>query len=88
MENFKMVAKTFFGFEEVLAKELNQLGAQNVEQGVRMVSFYGDKGFMYKANLALRTALKVLKPIATFKVYNDQSLYKVFKVLIGQKFLE
>ncbi len=76
MENFKMVAKTFFGFEEVLAKELNQLGAQNVEQGVRMVSFYGDKGFMYKANLALRTALKVLKPIATFKVYNDQSLYK------------
>ncbi|WP_255497882.1 class I SAM-dependent RNA methyltransferase [Flavobacterium sp. I3-2] len=76
MENFKMVAKTFFGFEEVLAKELNQLGAQQVEQGVRMVSFYGDKGFMYKANLALRTALKVLKPIATFKVYNDQSLYK------------
>lgn len=76
MENFKMVAKTFFGFEEVLAKELNQLGAQKVEQGVRMVSFYGDKGFMYKANLALRTALKVLKPIATFKVYNDQSLYK------------
>ena len=71
-----MVAKTFFGFEEVLAKELNQLGAQKVEQGVRMVSFYGDKGFMYKANLALRTALKVLKPIATFKVYNDQSLYK------------
>jgi len=76
MENFKMVAKTFFGFEEVLAKELNQLGAQQVEQGVRMVSFYGDKGFMYKANLALRTALKVLKPIATFKVFNDQSLYK------------
>lgn len=76
MENFKMVAKTFFGFEEILAKELNQLGAQQVEQGVRMVSFYGDKGFMYKANLALRTALKVLKPIATFKVFNDQSLYK------------
>lgn len=76
MENFKMVAKTFFGFEEVLAKELNQLGAQKVEPGVRMVSFYGDKGFMYKANLALRTALKILKPIATFKVYNDQSLYK------------
>ena len=47
--NFKMVAKTFFGFEEILAKELQMLGAQNVEQGVRMVSFKGDKGFMYKA---------------------------------------
>jgi hypothetical protein len=63
MENFKMVAKTFFGFEEILAKELQQLGAQEVEIGTRMVSFKGDKGFMYKANLSLRTALKILKPI-------------------------
>ena len=75
MENFKMVAKTLFGFEEVLAKELLQLGAQKIEQGTRVVSFMGDKGFMYKANLALRTALKILKPIKTFKAYNDKSLY-------------
>lgn len=75
-QNFKMVAKTFFGFEEILAKELQQLGAQNVEKGTRVVSFVGDKGFMYKANLALRTALKILKPIKTFKAYNDNSLYK------------
>ena len=60
--NFKMIAKTFFGFEELLEKELKQLGAQEVEKGNRMVSFIGDKGFMYKANLCLRTALKVLKP--------------------------
>ena len=71
-----MVAKTLFGFEEILAKELHQLGAQNVEAGVRMVSFAGDKGFMYKANLALRTALKILKPIHSFKAYNDMSLYR------------
>lgn len=71
-----MVAKTFFGFEEILAKELQMLGAQNVEQGVRMVSFKGDKGFMYKANLSLRTALKILKPIYFFKANNEQALYK------------
>ncbi|AJA69461.1 RNA methyltransferase [Myroides odoratimimus] len=71
-----MVAKTFFGFEEVLAKELQLLGALNVQQGTRMVSFKGDKGFMYKANLSLRTALKILKPIATFAVYNEANLYK------------
>lgn len=76
MENFKMIAKTFFGFEEILAKELQVLGAQKVEQGVRMVSFVGDKGFMYKANLALRTALKILKPIYQFRATNEQSLYK------------
>lgn len=75
MENFKMIAKTFFGLEEILAKELTQLGAQRVEMGTRMVSFYGDKGFMYKANLALRTALKILKPIKQFKVTDERSLY-------------
>jgi putative N6-adenine-specific DNA methylase len=71
-----MVAKTFFGFEEILAKELQLLGAQEVEQGVRMVSFKGDKGFMYKANLSLRTALKILKPIYYFRANNDAGLYK------------
>ncbi|MFZ4678804.1 MAG: THUMP domain-containing class I SAM-dependent RNA methyltransferase [Flavobacterium sp.] len=76
MENFKMIAKTFFGFEEILAKELQLLGAQEVEIGTRAVSFKGDKGFMYKANLSLRTALKILKPIYYFKATNDQNLYK------------
>jgi putative N6-adenine-specific DNA methylase len=74
--NFKMVAKTFFGFEEILAKELQLLGAQDVEQGIRMVSFKGDKGFMYKANLALRTALKILKPVYYFKATSEDTLYR------------
>lgn len=76
-----MVAKTLFGFEELLAKELTQLGAQDVKIGVRNVSFTGDKGFMYKANLGLRTAIKILKPIETFKVRNEQDLYdKIYKM--------
>ena len=48
MENFKMTAKTFFGFEEILAKELQILGAQHVEIGTRVVSFKGDKGLCIK----------------------------------------
>lgn len=75
-ENFLMIAKTFFGFEDILETELNKLGAQNVKKGTRSVSFYGDKGFMYKANLSLRTALKILKPIAHFKVTDEKSLYQ------------
>lgn len=71
-----MVAKTFFGFEEVLARELQLLGAQDVRPGTRVVSFLGDKGFMYKANLALRTALKILKPIHQFRTTNDDTLYR------------
>ncbi|MBL7886042.1 MAG: class I SAM-dependent RNA methyltransferase [Flavobacterium sp.] len=88
MENFKMIAKTFFGFEEILAKELQLLGAQEVEIGTRAVSFKGDKGFMYKANLSLRTALKILKPIYHFRVFNDQSLYKGIQGIDWSKYLE
>src|SRR5690554_2430692 len=88
MENFKMVAKTFFGFEEVLANELLKLGAQRVEKGTRMVSFYGDKGFMYKANLALRTALKILKPIKQFRVFNETSLYEGIQSIDWKDYLK
>ena len=76
-----MVAKTLFGFEELLERELIRLGAMHVKKGVRNVSFEGDKGFMYKANLALRTAIKILKPIKTFRVKNEQDLYdQVYKM--------
>lgn len=79
--NFKMVAKTLFGFEDLLAKELTQLGAMNVTPGVRNVQFDGDKGFMYKANIALRTAIKILMPIKSFKIKNEQDLYdKVYQM--------
>lgn len=71
-----MVAKTLFGFEEILAKELRNLGGTQVKEGVRNVSFVGDMGFMYKANLCLRTAIKILMPIHSFYVRNERDLYK------------
>ena len=83
-----MIAKTFFGFEEILANELKNLGAQDVEKGVRMVSFKGDKGFMYKANLALRTALKIIKPIYFFKARNENDLYKGISGVNWSKLLQ
>jgi len=75
-DNFYMLAKTMFGLEEILAEELRKLGAQNVKPMNRAVSFKGDKGFMYKANLNLRTALRVLKPIAHFQAHDEKELYK------------
>ena len=75
-DNFYMIAKTMFGFEELLAKELIELGAQDVKCMNRAVSFKGDKGFMYKANLNLRTALRILKPIAHFQAHDEKELYK------------
>ena len=75
-DNFYMLAKTMFGLEEVLAEELRKLGAQNIKPMNRAVSFKGDKGFMYKANLNLRTALRILKPIAHFQANDEKELYK------------
>ncbi len=87
-ENFRMVAKTLFGFEELLSKELTQLGAREVKSGVRNVSFVGDKGFMYKANLALRTATKILKPIHTFRIKNEKDLYDQVYRMDWSKYLK
>jgi len=57
------------------------LGAQKIQIGRRNVSFYGDKGFMYKANLSLRTALKILKPISEFHFSDINSFYdKIYKI--------
>ena len=75
-DDFYMLAKTMFGLEEILADELKELGAQNIKILNRAVSFKGDKGFMYKANLNLRTALRILKPIAHFQSHNKEELYK------------
>jgi putative N6-adenine-specific DNA methylase len=75
-EDFKMIAKTFLGLEDTLTQELLRLGAREVEAHNRAVSFVGDKGFMYKANLNLRTALRILKPIFSFEVSNEESLYR------------
>ncbi|MDA8650900.1 THUMP domain-containing protein, partial [Flavobacteriaceae bacterium] len=74
--NFRMIAKTLYGFEPLLEKELRDLGASSVEKGVRHVSFMGDTGFMYKANLCCRTAIKILKPIHTFNVFKEEDLYQ------------
>lgn len=74
-----MVAKTMQGLEDVLAEELRQLGAENVEPGRRMVSFEGDLEMMYRANLCLRTALRVLKPIHKFVATDTDSLYESVK---------
>ena len=75
-EKFEMVAKTFKGLEEVLAEELRQMGAEQVEPGRRMVSFYGDLEMLYRANLSCRTALRILKPFYKFTAENTDELYE------------
>ena len=78
-ENFKMVAKTFQGLEGVLSDELVAMGAADVQQGRRMVSFTGNNELLYRANLGLHTALRILKPFHTFKSTDADDLYDQVK---------
>lgn len=79
VNKFKMVAKTFAGLEPVLADELTTLGAESVTIERRAVSFYGDQETLYKANFLLRTALRVLKPVAEFEVTKKEQLFNYAK---------
>ena len=85
--DFRMIAKTFFGLENILADELLKLGAKNIKIGVRNVSFFGDLGFLYKCNVSLRTAIRILKPIVVFEINNEKELYKCFYNFHWEDFL-
>ena len=87
-KSFKMVATTIAGLEGVLADELNRLGAQNVKEGVRCVYFTEDKGFLYKANIALRTAIRILKPIKKSKIFDEEDLYEAIQRVKWERFLD
>lgn len=81
MELFDITATTFFGLENVLKDELEALGAKNISVLNRAVMFSGDDELLYKCNLWLRTALKVLVPIAKFNANDERALYNnIYKI--------
>ena len=88
MTEFKIIAKTFQGLEEVLAKELIELGANNVEIGRRMVSFTGDKAMLYKANFCTHTAVKILNPLKEFKATDADEVYEVVKQIDWEQYMD
>ena len=84
---FQMLAKTFKGLEEVLAKELVELGAHNVQIERRAVSFTGDKRMLYMANFCLRTASRILVPIAQFKARHTDDIYEQVKQIDWSEYM-
>ena len=87
-QEFELIAKTFQGLEEVLAQELTELGASNIEIGRRMVSFTGDKAMMYRANFCLRTAIRILKPIKHFSAKTADEVYEAVQSIEWENYLD
>ena len=77
-----LIAKTFQGLEPILARELTELGASDIQIGRRMVSFSGDQEMLYRANFCLRTAIRVLKPIKHFKARSADEVYEAVKAIV------
>ncbi len=71
----KITIKTLFGFEDILAAEVKELGGEKIEKITRGVKCEGNPAFLYRANLSLRTAMKIMVPIYTFHAKNEQQLY-------------
>ncbi len=84
---FDIIIKTLFGLEEVLVSELQKIGAKEIQVLNRAVKCKGDQAILYKANLHLRTAIKVLKPIAILKVRNEEELYKQIRTIRWSSYL-
>jgi putative N6-adenine-specific DNA methylase len=83
----QLVAKTFHGLEPVLAAELEQIGATNIEPSTRAVSFEGDKRVLYRANYECRTALRIYVPFLNFKAKHENHFYKKIKAFDWQDFM-
>lgn len=88
MEQFELIAKTFQGLEEVLAQELIELGANDVQIARRAVSFTGDQKMMYRANFCLRTAIRILKPIRQFTAHDADEVYDAVRKINWMDYLD
>lgn len=89
LENkFTMIAKTIAGLEEILLKEIIDLGGEDAKILKRAVSFTGDKNLLYKANYWCRTALRVIIPVSVFEVNDNDDLYKGVNEIEWEKIID
>lgn len=84
----KYVAKTLYGLEKVLARELGDIGASGVETANRAVFFEGEKSLLYRANYCIRTALSFLMPVSGFRIKTKEDLYKGGAKINWERYLD
>ena len=83
----EIVAKTLYGLEEILRKEVEELGGKNVQLGNRVVTYNGDVRLLYESNLWLRTAISILVPIKKFRFRDEKDLYKKFSTINFSRYM-
>ncbi|MEG3862799.1 THUMP domain-containing class I SAM-dependent RNA methyltransferase [Microcoleus sp. herbarium12] len=76
------------GLETIAAQELESLGAQDVKPDFTGVYFAGDRALLYRVNLWSRTIFRVLMPIAEFRCYDSNMLYREVQKIPWDEYLE
>jgi putative N6-adenine-specific DNA methylase len=84
----KLVAKTLYGLENVLAEELRVMGAEEITPANRAVIFSGNMDLIYKINYQSRIALSVLMQIAEFRILTSKDLYNNTLKLNWNQFMD
>jgi len=79
MTKYQLFATTPKAMEDILAEELKQLGAENVQPKLAGVSFQGDIEIAYRVCLWSRTANRILLPLKSFQVHSKEDLYNAIK---------
>jgi len=79
MTKYQLFATTPKAMEDILADELKQLGAENVQPKMAGVSFQGDLEMAYRACLWSRTANRIFLPLKSFTVKSKEDLYDAVK---------
>jgi len=74
--SFRYFATCARGLEPLLASELAIIHAADIKVGRGGVEFRGDRSLIYRANLCLRTAVRVLRPILHADVHSSDDLYE------------
>jgi putative N6-adenine-specific DNA methylase len=75
------------GLEPILAEELTVLGAMAVVPGRGGVAFAGERTLLFRSNLWLRTAIRILVPILEAPVSSSDELYDAVRSLDWSKYL-
>jgi 23S rRNA (guanine2445-N2)-methyltransferase len=87
MSSNKFFATCARGLEPILAQELTQLAAEAVQPGRGGVDFMGTQETLYKANLWLRTAIRVLQPVLDAAVQSTDELYQAVQTIDWARYL-
>ena len=84
----KLLAKTHYGLEQVLAEELKGLGASGIAVLNRAVAFEGSKLLLYTVNYCSRLALSVLMPVSSFAISGQKDLYNGAVAIEWDRYLD